>query len=55
MTMDRSVFTPAAAACYSKPGYRSYFNVTVDGYTGGRFAIFAPPLLWESDSPYWQG
>lgn len=24
------------------PGHRTYFNVTVDGYQGGRFYIFSP-------------
>jgi len=25
-----------------KPDHRNYYNVTVEGYRGGRFAIFAP-------------
>jgi hypothetical protein len=34
----------AAAAVLLKPGHRSYFNVTVEGYQGGRFSIFSPLL-----------
>jgi hypothetical protein len=31
-----------AGKVLAKPDHRSYFNVTVDGYHGGRFAIFSP-------------
>jgi hypothetical protein len=30
-----------AAAVLRSPGHRSYFNVAVDGYVGGKFIIFA--------------
>jgi hypothetical protein len=55
-TEGRAVFTkmvtnPAyidgsAGEVLKKPGHRSYFNVLVDGYQGGRFTIlaqFTPP------------
>jgi hypothetical protein len=54
MVMDRAAFSPSADECFRKPGYKSYFNVTVDGYTNGRFAIYAPFLL-GGETPYWQG
>jgi hypothetical protein len=39
----------AAAAMLKKPGRRSYFDVQVDGYVGGRMAIFANlPVLASS-------
>jgi hypothetical protein len=50
-TDGRAVFTKmvpetgfidgAAAEMFKKPDHRSYFNVTVDGYTGGKFTVFA--------------
>jgi|HubBroStandDraft_1064217.scaffolds.fasta_scaffold166534_1 hypothetical protein len=32
----------AAEQVYKKPDHKSYFNVLVEGYQGGRFSIFAP-------------
>jgi hypothetical protein len=50
-TEGRAVFTNmvtnptyidgAAGEVLKKPGHRSYFNVLVDGYQGGRFTILA--------------
>jgi hypothetical protein len=50
-TEDRAVFTKmvdnpayidgAAGTVFKKPDRRSYFNVTVDGYQGGKFTILA--------------
>jgi hypothetical protein len=31
-----------AGKVFKKPDHRSYFNVLVDGYQGGKFTIFAP-------------
>jgi len=42
MVMDKAYVDGAANLVLMKPGHRSYFNVTVDGYQGGRFSIFSP-------------
>jgi len=41
MVPELSSIDGAAAEMFKKPDHRSYFNVTVDGYTGGKFTIFA--------------
>lgn len=41
---DRTYVDGAAGAVLKSPGHRSYFNVSVEGYQGGKFAIFSPFL-----------
>jgi len=41
MVPDVSFIDGAAATMFKKPAHRSYFNVLVDGYQGGKFTIFA--------------
>jgi hypothetical protein len=41
MVPEPAFIDGAAAEMFKKPDHRSYFNVTVDGYTGGKFQIFA--------------
>jgi hypothetical protein len=41
MVSEPAFVDGGAAEMFKKPDHRSYFNVTVDGYTGGKFAIFA--------------
>ena len=42
MVPDPIYIDGAAEAVLKKPHHKSYFNVLVDGYQGGRFSIFAP-------------
>jgi hypothetical protein len=42
MTVDPAYIDGEAGKVLKKPDHRSFFNVTVDGYQGGKFAIFAP-------------
>jgi hypothetical protein len=42
MVTDKTYVDGAAGAVLLKPGHRSYFNVTVDGYQGGKFTVFSP-------------
>ena len=42
MVSDPAYVDGAAGTVLKKPDHRSYFNVLVDGYQGGRFTIFAP-------------
>lgn len=42
MATDRTYVDGAAGVLLKNPAHRSYFNVSVDGYQGGKFAIFAP-------------
>jgi hypothetical protein len=44
MVMDKAYVDGAANLVLMKPGHRSYFNVTVDGYQGGKFSVFSPLL-----------
>jgi hypothetical protein len=44
MAQDRTYVDGNAGAVLKKPGHRSYFNVAVEGYQGGKFAILAPFL-----------
>jgi len=41
MLTDPSSIDGEAGRVFKKPDHRSYFNVTVDGYQGGRFTILA--------------
>lgn len=40
METDPVYLSPAAASALRQPGQKSFFNVTVDGYQGGKFAIY---------------
>jgi hypothetical protein len=45
MVEDPALIDGTAAKLFKKPDHRSYFNVSVDGYQGGKFTIlsqFAP-------------
>jgi len=41
MVTDPAYIDGAAEKAYKSPFRRSYFNVTVDGYQGGKFTIFS--------------
>lgn len=41
MVTDPNLIDNAAGKVFVKPDHRSYFNVAVDGYQGGRFTILA--------------
>jgi hypothetical protein len=41
MVTDPALIDGAAGKVLQKPDHRSYFNVSVDGYQGGKFIIFA--------------
>jgi hypothetical protein len=42
MVVDPALIDGAAGKLFKKPDRRTYFNVLVDGYQGGKFTIFAP-------------
>ncbi len=42
MVMDPAYIDGAAEEVFKKPHHKSYFNVVVDGYQGGKFSIFSP-------------
>jgi hypothetical protein len=42
MVADPILLDGEAGKVFKKPAHRSYFNVLVDGYQGGKFTIFAP-------------
>lgn len=42
MVADPAYIDGAAGQVFKKPDHRSYFNVLIDGYQGGKFSIFAP-------------
>ena len=42
MVTDPILIDGEAGKVFKKPAHRSYFNVLVDGYQGGKFTIFAP-------------
>jgi hypothetical protein len=42
MVTDPTFLDGEAGKVFRKPDHRSYFNVLVDGYQGGKFTIFAP-------------
>jgi hypothetical protein len=44
MVTDPSYIDGAAGNVYKKPDHRSYFNVSVDGYQGGRFSILSQSI-----------
>ena len=44
MVTDKTYVDGPAGQVLLKPGHRNYFNVTVDGYQGGKFSIFSPLL-----------
>jgi hypothetical protein len=44
MVTDPTDIDHAAGKVFLKPDHRSYFNVTVQGYQGGRFSILAQML-----------
>jgi hypothetical protein len=41
MVTDTALIDGAAGKLFKKPDRKTYFNVTVDGYQGGKFTIFA--------------
>jgi hypothetical protein len=41
MVPDAALIDGTAGKLFKKPDHRSYFNVLVDGYQGGKFTIFA--------------
>jgi hypothetical protein len=41
MVSDATLVDGAAGKLLVKPDHRSYFNVTVDGYQGGKFNVFS--------------
>jgi hypothetical protein len=41
MVTDPTSIDGAAGMVYKKPDHRSYFNVQIDGYQGGKFTILA--------------
>jgi hypothetical protein len=41
MVADPAFIEGAAGKTFKKPDHRSYFNVLVDGYQGGKFTIFS--------------
>jgi hypothetical protein len=41
MMTDPALIDGAAAKLFKRPDQRSYFNVLVDGYQGGKFTIFS--------------
>ena len=41
MVADPTLIDGAAGKVFKKPDHRSYFNVLVDGYQGGKFTIFS--------------
>jgi hypothetical protein len=41
MVPETAYIDGAAGEMFKKPDHKSYFNVTVDGYTGGKFTVFA--------------
>jgi hypothetical protein len=48
MVTNPTYIDGAAGEALKKPAHRSYFNVTVDGYQGGKFSIFSqfvPPNI----------
>jgi hypothetical protein len=42
MVADTAFIDGAAEKLFKKPDRRTYFNVLVDGYQGGKFTIYAP-------------
>jgi hypothetical protein len=42
MVTDPILLDGEAGKVFKKPDHRTYFNVLVDGYQGGKFTIFAP-------------
>jgi len=42
MVADPAYIDGPAGVVFKKPDHRSYFNVLIDGYQGGKFSIFAP-------------
>jgi hypothetical protein len=42
MVADPIFIDGEAGKVFKKPDHRSYFNVLVEGYQGGKFTIFAP-------------
>jgi hypothetical protein len=46
MVPEPAYIDGAAGEMFKKPDHRSYFNVTVEGYTGGKFLVFSksPPI-----------
>ena len=42
MVADPVLIDGAPGRVLKKPDHRSYFNVLIDGYQGGKFTIFAP-------------
>jgi len=45
MVTDKTYVDGAASGVLLKPGHRSYFNVSVEGYQGGKFTILSPLVL----------
>jgi len=42
MVFDKAYVDGKAGTVMLKPGHRSYFDVAVDGYQGGKFTVLAP-------------
>jgi hypothetical protein len=47
MVTDPAYLEGAAQKVYKEPFHRSYFAVTIEGYQGGRFAIFSPLIPFK--------
>jgi hypothetical protein len=48
MVADTALIDGTAGKLFKKPDRRTYFNVLVDGYQGGKFTIFAQFALVKS-------
>jgi hypothetical protein len=42
MVLDQHYLTGDAERVYKEPFHRAFFTVSIEGYTGGRFSIYAP-------------
>jgi hypothetical protein len=51
MVTDRAYIDGAAGKVLLKPDHRNYFNVTVDGYQGGKFTVFSQFAPIKTVSP----
>jgi hypothetical protein len=48
MVTDAALVDGAASKVLAKPDHRSYFNVAVDGYQGGKFNIFSQMIVGKA-------
>lgn len=44
MAFDRSLVDGPAGDVLKKPFHKNFYNVTVEGYQGGKFSIFGPQI-----------